>query len=86
MNFNGLDELDFYFGASALAIMFVTSVFILLGLKYSSTGYKIFVLLLTLGTSVLAYFCFRHEMNFPVIGSLFLIETGIGIRIIFVRR
>jgi CHASE2 domain-containing sensor protein len=86
MNFNGLNDLDFYFGAIALAIMFVTAIFILLGLKFRSTGYKIFVLLLTLGTSVLAYFSFRHEMNFPIIGSLFLIETGMGIWIIFVRK
>jgi CHASE2 domain-containing sensor protein len=86
MNFNGLNDLNYYIGSVALAIMFVTSVFILLGLKFRSSGYKIFVLLLTLGTSVLAYFCFRHEMNFPIIGSLFLIETAMGIWIIFVKR
>ena len=86
MNFNGLNDLSYYIGSIALAIMFVTAVFILLGLKFRSSGYKIFILLLTLGTSVLAYFSFRHEVNFPVIGSLFLIETGMGIWIIFVRK
>jgi hypothetical protein len=86
MNFNGLNDLSYYIGSIALAIMFVTTLFILLGLKFRNTGYKIFVLLLALGTSVLAYFCFRHEMNFPIIGSLFLIETGIVFCIIFVKR
>jgi hypothetical protein len=86
MNFNGLNHLDFYIGAVALSIMFVTTILILLGLKFRSTGYKIVVLLLSFGTSVLAYFCFRHELNFTMIGSLFVIETGVGFWIALSRR
>jgi hypothetical protein len=86
MNFNGLDDLDFYLGLIALAIMLVTLIGILLGLKFRSIGYKIVVFVLSLGTSVLTYFCFQHEINFPIIGTLFLVESFIGFAIIFVRK
>ncbi|AEA43266.1 hypothetical protein [Fluviicola taffensis] len=86
MNFNGLNNLTFYFGLAALAIMLVSLIGILLGLKFRSIGYKIVVLVLSLGAAVLSYFCFRHEFNFPMIGSLFLVESFIGFTIIFVRK
>jgi len=44
------------------------------------------VLFLSLGTSVLAYFCFRHEVNFPMIGALFVFESFVGFAILFVRK
>lgn len=86
MNFSGLNDLDFYAGAIALVIMLLTFSGILLGLKFRNTGYKIVVLFLSLGTSVLAYFCFRHEINFPIIGSLFVFESFVGFALIFVRK
>ena len=86
MNFNGLDNLDFYFGLTALVIMFVTLIGILLGLKFRSIGYKIVVFVLSLCAAVLAYFCFRHEIDFPIIGTLFSIECIIGFVIIFLRK
>nr|WP_294862473.1 hypothetical protein [uncultured Fluviicola sp.] len=86
MNFNGLNDLDLYFGVAALAIMLVTLTGILLGLKFRTIGYKVVVLVLSLGVSVLSYFCFRHEINFPIIGSLFLVESLVGFAIIFVRK
>lgn len=86
MNFNGLNDLFFYFGVAALVIMVITFIGILLGLKFRNIGYKIVVLILSLGAAVLSYFCFRHEFNFPMIGSLFLVESFIGFTIIFVRK
>lgn len=87
MNFNfNLSGLAFSLGVAALVIMTITFTGILLGLKFRSTGYKILVLILSLGTSVLSYFCFRHEMNFPIIGSLFLVESFVGFAILFVRK
>jgi hypothetical protein len=78
MNFNGLDHLNYTIGLYALAIMFVTVILILLGLKFRNLGYKAVVFVLSLGTLVLTYFCFRHEVNFPITGSLFLIESILG--------
>jgi hypothetical protein len=86
INFNGLDDLSFYLAVTASVIMFLTFTGILLGLKFRSIGYKLFVLFLSLGTSVLAYFCFRHEINFPMIGALFVFESFVGFAIIFVRK
>lgn len=86
MNFNGLNKLDFYFGVVALVILVLTLTGILLGLKFRTTGYKIVVFILSLGTSVLTYFCFRHEINFPIIGSLFLVESLAGFVITFWRK
>ena len=86
MNFNGLDDLDFYFGVAALVILALTLTGILLGLKFRTTGYKIVVFVLSLGTSVLTYFCFRHEIDFPIIGSLFLVESLTGLMIVFLLK
>lgn len=85
LNFN-LSGLAFTLGVPALVIMAITFTGILLGLKFRSTGYKLVVFILSLGTSALAYLCFRHEMNFPIIGTLFLAESFIGFTITFVRK
>ena len=85
IHFN-LDGLSFTLGVIAFVIMAVTLTGILLGLKFRNIGYKIVVLLLSLGTAVLSFFCFQHEMNFPMIGTLFLFESFIGFVIIFVRK
>jgi hypothetical protein len=85
IHFN-LDGLSFTLGVIAFVIMAITLTGILLGLKFRSIGYKIVVFILSLGASVLSYFCFRHEMNFPMIGTLFLFESFVGFVIIFVRR
>lgn len=88
MNFHlgGLNDLNFYFGVIALVLMAITLTGILLDLKIRSLGYKLFVLFLSLGTSVLAYFCYRHEVNFPMIGALFAIESAVGFVIVFMRK
>jgi hypothetical protein len=83
MNLNGLKDLDLYFGATALGIMLIILIAILLGLKFRSIGYKIFVVILSLGLLIPVYFCFRHELNFPIIGTLFLIESLAGFLIAF---
>ena len=87
MNFNfNLSGLAFTLGVAALVIIAITFTVILLGLKFRSIGYKIVVLILSLGAAALSFFCFRHEMNFPIIGTFFLVESFVGFAIVFVRK